>query len=455
MCQQFMKQVRLNCSPQEAFDWHRGDGVVQRLTPPWVAYEHLVRRGGLDVGATTSLTLKAGPLPVRWRSVHTACVEAERFTDTMVEGPFGFFEHSHLFEEDKGGCLLSDSLRYRLPFSPVSERVAGPFVRKTLERMFRYRHLITARDLASRQGASNTPPMTLAVSGASGVIGSALVPWLRSQGHRVLTLVRRQAAGADEIAWDPARGTLEKEKLQGCDVLIHLAGENIGDGRWTREKRQRIIRSRVDGTTLLAKAASSLEHGPRLFLSASAVGYYGDCHGETVTESSPCGGAFISEVCRRWEEAAERHWTRPDGRLVTLRIGVVLTPSGGALSRLLPFFKLGLGGTMGHGEQFMSWVSMEDVLGAMAHIMRTPSITGPVNLTAPNPITNRAFTRGLADHVNRFAVASLPSAAITGAFGAMGREVLLEGVNALPEVLQRSGYLFIHPSLAEALSEVL
>ncbi|BCS98826.1 hypothetical protein DSLASN_44580 [Desulfoluna limicola] len=455
MRRRFTKGVRLDCSPRQAFDWHRGDGVVERLTPPWVSWNQLVRQGGLEKGATTSLTLKIGPLPVHWHSVHTECVDGERFTDTMTKGPFGSFEHTHLFEPEGDGCHLTDTISYSLPLAPVSDLVAGSFVERDLERMFRYRHTITARDIASRVADENEAPKTIAISGASGVIGSALVPWLKSQGHRVLLLVRRQAAGEAEIAWNPARGTIEKEKLQGCDVLIHLAGENIGDARWTPEKRERIIRSRVDGTTLLAKAASELEDGPKLFLSASAVGYYGNRHGEAVVESDPYGKAFISEVCRRWEEAAQAHWTCPGGRLVTLRIGVVLTPSGGALARLLPVFKAGFGGTIGSGDQFMSWISMEDVLGAMAHIMRTPAICGPVNLTAPTPVTNREFTRTLASGVKRWAFTSLPSVAVTCAFGNMGREVLLEGVKALPDVLQKTGYQFYHPTLAEALDEVL
>lgn len=443
------------CSPREAFDWHKGDGVVARLTPPWVRYTHLERRGGLEAGASTTLTLKIGPLPVHWRSVHTACEEGARFTDTMVEGPFALFEHTHLFEADGSGCLLTDTIRYRLPLAPVSHWAAGSWVERDLARMFRYRHLITSRDLAMRRFTGGAPPMTLAVSGASGVIGSALVPWLRSQGHRVLTLVRRTASGADEISWDPGRGTLESEKLQGCDVLIHLAGENIGDGRWTPEKRARIIESRVAGTSLLARTVSRLENGPKLFLSASAVGFYGNRRADEVTETDPCGQAFISEVCRRWEEAAEANWTRPGGRLVTLRIGVVLTPSGGALARLLPVFRAGLGGPLGRGDQYMSWISMADVLGALAHIMGTPAISGPVNLTAPHPVTNREFTRTLAGGLKRCAVASLPAAAVTAAFGEMGREVLLEGVKALPDLLQKTGYSFIHPTLAEALDEVL
>lgn len=455
MCREFTRQVRLRCSPREAFDWHGGDGVVQRLTPPWIAYDKLRRHGGLEKGATTSLTLKAGPLSVPWRSVHTACVQGRGFTDTMVKGPFAFFEHTHRFEAEEGGCLLTDSLRYRLPWAPVSHGLAGGVVDRALARMFRYRHAVTSRDMASRLAAKGEPFRTVAVSGAGGVIGSALVPWLKSQGHRVVPLVRRRAAGAHEIAWDPVRGTLEKEKLKGCDVLIHLAGENIGDGRWTPAKRERIVRSRVEGTRLLARAASQVENGPRLFLSASAVGYYGHCGDEAVTESAPCGEAFISKVCRRWEEAATENWTRPDGRLVTLRIGVVLTPAGGALAGFLPVFRAGLGGPIGRGDQFMSWVSMEDVLGALAHIMRSPAVQGPVNLTAPHPVTNRGFAQALAAGLNRRAVIGIPSAVVTGAFGTMGREVLLEGVKALPGVLEQSGYAFIHPTLGDALSELL
>ncbi|VFQ45762.1 TIGR01777 family oxidoreductase [Desulfoluna butyratoxydans] len=455
MHRRFIRQLRLHCSARDVFDWHGGDGVVQRLTPPWVAYRDLRRRGGLEEGATTSLTLKLGPLPIHWHSVHTACSRDRGFTDTMVRGPFASFEHAHRFDEDDGGCLLTDTIEYRLPLAPLSHAVAGSFADKELERMFRYRHAVTARDIASRLAAAGEPRLTIAVSGACGIIGSALVPWLRSQGHRVKPLVRGKAPGDHEIAWDPVAGTVEHEKFKGCDVLIHLAGENIGNARWTPAKRERIMKSRLDGTALLARAASRHKDGPRVFLSASAVGFYGDRCDEAVTEAASCGGSFVSEVCRRWEEAAAANWTRPGGRLVTLRIGVVLTPAGGALARLLPVFKAGLGGTFGSGKQYMSWVSMEDVLGAVGHILRTPALEGPVNLTAPYPVTNRDFARILASSVNRCSFTTLPAAVITGAFGEMGREVLLEGVKALPGVLEQSGYGFVHPTLADALSEVL
>ncbi len=456
MYRRFVTRVRLKETPEAVFEWHQGRGVVERLTPPWIAYDHLVRRGGLEVGATTSMTLKWGPFSVDWHSVHTRCVEGSLFTDTMEKGPFHSFEHTHCFEAaEGGGCLLTDSLSYRLPVDRLSHPVMGSVVERDLERMFRYRHLITARDIASRMADGSASLKTVVVSGASGVIGSVLVPWLRSQGHRVLTLVRRKTVGDMEIFWDPARGILDPMSLEGCDVIIHLAGENIGDGRWTPEKRARIIRSRVDGTALLARTASRLEQAPPLFLCASAVGYYGNRHGVAVTESDPSGEAFISEVCRQWEAAAEAHWTRPGGRLVILRIGVVLTPSGGAMKRLLPLFKMGLGGGFGRGDQYMSWVSMEDVLGAMAHIMGTPDLSGPVNLTAPHPLTNRRVTEALARGVHRSVFINLPSGLVTAMFGDMGREVLLDGVKALPHALLQSGYQFIHPTLDALLDEVL
>ena len=449
------RSVALPCRAEEAFAWHEMPGVLERLTPPWVHYDNLKREGGISVGATTSMRLKVGPLSLGWRSEHTRYEPGRCFADRMVKGPFSRFEHTHTFENIGEGCRLTDELVYSLPMAPASNLVAKYWVRRDLERMFRYRHLITARDLARYTASAKTDKPVVAISGASGVIGSALVPFLLSQGYGVKTLVRRKPKVASEIFWDPEAGVMDAEGLSGCDVVIHLAGENIGDGRWTPEKRERIIASREKGTTLLTRTASSLENGPKLFLSASAVGFYGDCQCGAVSEKSCHGDAFISKVCHLWERAAVENWTRKEGRLVNLRIGVVLTPAGGALARLLPVFKAGLGGTIGSGKQYMSWISMEDVLSAMVHIMETPELSGPVNLTAPTPETNRGFTKTLARTVNRYALTHLPSPLVTAAFGAMGREVLLEGVKALPEALLDSGYTFIHPTLDSALSEVI
>jgi uncharacterized protein (TIGR01777 family) len=297
------------------------------------------------------------------------------------------------------------------------------------------------------------------ITGASGFVGSYLSKMLLEMGHRVTGLGTSPGhAFEDEyeqFVWmssDTTRPGPWQDSVAGSDIVINLAGRNIFKP-WTRAYKEAIYDSRVLTTRNLVEAMGDGWDGH--LLSASAVGYYGDCRADAVTERVGHGDAFISDVCRRWEEAAEANWTRPGGRLVTLRIGVVLTPAGGALARLLPVFKAGLGGTIGSGNQYMSWISMEDVLGAMAHIIRQPAISGPVNLTAPHPVTNREFTKVLAAGVKRFAFTSLPASAVTCAFGDMGREVLLEGVKALPNVLQKTGYTFIHPTLAEALDEVL
>ncbi|MCG8471470.1 MAG: TIGR01777 family oxidoreductase [Desulfobacterales bacterium] len=449
------RSVVLPCRAEEAFSWHEMPGVLERLTPPWVQYGNLKRQGGLEVGATTAMTLKMGPLDLGWKSEHTRYEPGRCFADRMVKGPFASFEHTHTFKAMEGGCCLTDEIRYSLPMEPVSGFLAGYWVKRDLERMFRYRHAITARDLGRFVGRFGRKKPMVAISGASGVIGSALVPFLKSQGYGVKVLVRRRAENDAEIYWNPAKGELDTQGLSGCDVVIHLAGENIGDGRWTPEKRAEIIASREKGTSLLARESSRLKSGPKLFLSASAVGYYGDCGEEPVSEQRGPGDAFISNVCHRWEKTAQENWNREDGRLVILRIGVVLTPAGGALARLLPVFRAGLGGVIGSGNQRMSWISIEDVLGVMAHIMDTPGLKGPVNVTAPHPESNRGFTQTLARTLGRFSFTHVPSSVVVGAFGDMGREILLEGVNALPRALLSSGYTFVHPTLESALSEVI
>jgi uncharacterized protein (TIGR01777 family) len=296
--------------------------------------------------------------------------------------------------------------------------------------------------------------MKIVIAGASGLIGSALVRALRGAGHDVRRLVRRAAVAApDEILWSPAAGELNPQDLRGTDAIINLAGENVGH-RWTPGRRERILRSRVDSTRTLVAAMAALKPAPSVFLSASAIGYYGDRGEETLTESSPIGHGFLPEVCLAWETHAQGA-ARQGVRTVVFRFGTVLATEGGALARMLPLFLLGLGGRLGSGEQWMSWVSLDDVIGAAMHALHDDRCAGPMNIAAPTPIRNREFTAALGRVLHRPAVLPAPAWALRIAFGEMADEALLASARTLPKRLNETGYVFRHPALEGALEAVL
>ena len=293
------------------------------------------------------------------------------------------------------------------------------------------------------------------VSGASGLLGSALAPRLTSEGHRVSRLVRR-AAGPGEIAWDPAAGSLDPAALEGADAVVHLSGENVG-ARWTTERKARIRSSRVASTRLLSEALAGLQRPPEVLVSASAVGIYGDRGDEVLTEESPPGDPdrdFLVAVTREWERAAEP--ARVEGiRVVHPRFGVVLSPSGGALRKMLLPFRLGLGARLGTGTQWMSWISIDDAVEAVHQALVDDGLEGPVNATSPEPVTNRDFTRTLGRLLSRPALFAVPGWALRLALGEMAEGTILSSTRAVPARLLQAGYRFGHPDLESALRHVL
>jgi uncharacterized protein (TIGR01777 family) len=297
--------------------------------------------------------------------------------------------------------------------------------------------------------------MDIAVTGASGLVGSALVPFLRGQGHRVLTISRRPR-GPDQIGWDPDRGQLDPSALEGLDATVHLAGEPIGV-RWTAARKRRILESRVRGTRLLAETLARLARPPRVLVSASGVGIYGNRGDTIVTEDtlpSEAAPDFLVEVAREWEAATQP--ARAAGiRVVHLRLGMVLSPAGGALGRMLPLFRSGFGGPLGSGRQWVSWVAIDDVMGAVAHALMTGDLNGPVNVTAPEPVTNRVLAKTLGRVLGRPALLPAPAAALRLVFGEMADAALLGSQRALPVRLLGSAYRFRFPSLEPALRSLL
>ena len=292
------------------------------------------------------------------------------------------------------------------------------------------------------------PPQRIAVTGASGLIGNALVGYLKSQGHTVQRLVRRAAVSSEEITWDPIAGTVDMEALAGVDAVIHLAGAGVSDKRWTKKYKSEILNSRLLGTTTIAKAVAIVK--PQVFISASAIGWYGESGNRAVVESDRVGDDFLAAVCREWESAAD---LAGDVRTVKLRTGLVLDPTGGALGKMLPIFRFGLGGKLSNGKQWWSWITLHDQIRAIAFLLEN-KISGPVNLTSPNPVTNSEFTAGLARAMHRPALFPVPALALKIVLGGFSSEVL-GSKKVMPQALTEAGFTFDYPHISSALERLV
>ena len=291
-------------------------------------------------------------------------------------------------------------------------------------------------------------PQRIAISGSSGLIGTALVGHLKSEGHTVQRLVRRAPVAADEVQWDPKSGFVDLSALAGVDAIIHLAGVGVGDKRWTKRYKSEILNSRLLGTTTIAKAVAELK--PQVFISASAIGWYGESGNRAVVETDRVGDDFLAAVCREWESAAD---LAADVRTVKIRTGLVLDPTGGALGKMLPLFRLGFGGKLGSGKQWWSWITLHDQIRAIVFALENP-ISGPVNVTSPNPVTNQEFTSALARALHRPALFPAPAIALKIALGGFSSEVL-GSKKVIPHVLQEAGFTWDYPHITEALNQLV
>ncbi|NIL96531.1 MAG: TIGR01777 family protein [Planctomycetales bacterium] len=295
--------------------------------------------------------------------------------------------------------------------------------------------------------------MKILISGSSGLVGSRLTALLKAEGHEVLALVRRPA-GSAEIHWDPVRGELDAGLLEGLDGVVHLAGENIAEGRWTAAKKERIRASRVASTDLLCRALAGLQARPAVLVNASAIGYYGDRGDQLLDEESPAGDGFLPEVCQAWE-AATQPASEAGIRVVRLRIGVVLSVEGGALQKMLLPFRLGAGGKVGSGRQYWSWISIDDLAGVINFALTNASLSGAVNAVAPQPVTNQQFTKTLGRVLGRPTILPMPAFAARLALGEMANDLLLASTRVAPTRLEAAGYTYRHPDLESALRHLL
>ena len=451
---EFVHRTRLNHAVADVFAWHMRPGALERLIPPWAGVTIESREGTPATGGRVSFRVRRGPTEIRIEVLHTDFELYRLFRDEQVRGPFTRWVHTHRFEpESGGGCTMEGHVDWELPMGAAGRLLGGSSVEAELERVFTFRHHRLQNDLdrIARYGT----PLRIAVTGSSGLIGRALCDVLTTGGHHVVRLVRsRKKQTSQDTLWDPIEGTVEKEGLEGLDAVVHLAGEPLLGLRWTEEKKKRIWASRVEGTEHLSRALASLRRPPKVLVSASAVGFYGNRGDKALSESAKQGRGFLAELCGAWEEAA-RPAARMGIRVVHLRTGLTLTPAGGALGTMLLPFKIGVGGRLGSGRQYVSWIDHDDLLSLIIHVIHTPSIRGAVNATAPYPVPNASFTGTLGRVLERPTLIPVPGLAVHALFGEMGREMLLQGQRVQPAVAETTGFEFMYPGLEESLRHQL
>ena len=449
----YRRATEVETSREDLIGWHGRPGAFERLAPPWTPTEVVERTGRpLEPGSRLGLRVKVGPFWRSWVAEHGECVPGAAFHDRQISGPFAVWEHAHRFEPVGAATRLEDVVRYALPFG-VLGRLGAAYARQEIDRMFAYRHCVTARDIRfhARYGGE---AMKVLMTGSSGLVGRALRSFLGGGGHQVRRLLRTASASDDAASWNQVDGTFAAGAFEGIDAVVHLAGESIAGGRWTAARKARIRDSRVIGTRQLCEALAGLDTPPKVLVAASAIGFYGDRGNKLLDESAGPGSGFLPEVCQAWE--AEVGQARERGiRVVNLRIGIVLSPLGGALAQMLLPFKLGVGGVLGGGAQYMSWIALDDLLGIVLHVLTDDSVSGPVNAVAPQAVTNREFTKTLGAVLSRPTVLPVPAVALRIALGEMADALLLASTRVDPAVLRTTDFEFAYPHLEGALRHVL
>ena len=433
----------------EVFAYHARPGAFRRLAPPWQKLEVREESGDVTSGRV-AFDVWFGPLKRHWVADMGSAMPGRQFVDRQVEGPFASWEHVHRFVPiDEDHSELLDHIEYSLPAGGFTDAVGEGPAGKTLSRLFRFRHERTRLDLGRHAVWADRPRLTVAIAGASGLIGSHLADYLTTAGHTVVRLVRGRDAGPGEVPWDPSTGALYHGALEGVDAIVNAAGVTL-NSVWTPGRKKAILDSRVQTTRTLAEAVARMDRPPSTFISLSAVGAYGSRGDEVITEQTPLGSGFLADVCREWEGAAAPA-AGAGARVVTLRLGIVLAARGGALGVMLPVFKTGIGGTLGDGSQYWSWVALDDLLAAFEWALHDEEVEGVVNVTTPEPLTNREVTETLGSVLHRPARLAAPGFVLRHGLGGMGSEMLLASQRALPVRLQGRGFRFSFPAFEDAL----
>jgi len=455
----FTHVAAMPASQQRVWSWYDAPEAFVRIMPEWERLTPL-ELGALEDGATTRFRMHLGPLRPVWVARHHDVEQGSAFSDRMERGPFGAWDHEHRITAKGATSSVDDSVTWRLPFHPLTGWTAPITVLPRLRTMFAFRSRRVRLDLKRIEATADLPRRRVLVSGSTGLIGTQVCAFLHAAGHEVVRLLRTSTSlpkhleGQPVVRWDDRTGDVLEGSLEGFDAVIHLAGAGIGDRRWSKARMALIRSSRTGPTTLLAERLAALKHPPEVLLSGSAVGIYGNRPDGTVDESAELGEGFLDEVAQAWESATQPA-SNAGIRVVHLRTGLVMTAAGGVLAKQLLPAKLGAGGPLGHGRQQISWISMDDEVHAIHHLMMHESASGPYNLTSPNPLPQRQFARTLGRVLRRPAFAPLPGFVLRVLFGRMARPLLLEGQAAVPTRLLESGFEFAHPELEDCLRHTL
>lgn len=452
----FFREISLPVSREAAFSWHQRDQAFERLKPPWENVSVESRSGGID-GGIVNLVTYVGWVRLRWKAEHSRFVENEQFFDKALSGPFRFWEHMHRFSEgisenDSGNrTILQDEINYRLRGGWLGNQLLGGWVRRKLGKMFDYRHFITRSDLIDHFAYQRISRKTIAVTGSSGLVGRSIVAFLETGGHRVISLSRTSDTRPKSGCWNPKTGEVKfADDLDSVDIFLHLAGYGIAEKRWSASVKHKIRESRTLTTEKLCEFLADRKMVREGFLCASATGFYGDRKDEILDEESSAGTGFLADVSQQWEAAAKK-MEEVGVRVVNLRFGVILSQKGGALSKMLLPFTLGIGGRIGSGKQYWSSISLLDAVRAIHYAMMEDGISGPVNVVAPSPVKVGEFAASLGRVLKRPAFFPLPAFAARLALGEMADHLLLASTRAVPKKLQEHGFRFRHESIEDSL----
>ena len=439
----------------DVFDWFERRGSFRRLMPPWEVAEEVRADETLENGAQRIFRFPMGPIKMTWVAEHLGYEPPEKFEDVMKKGPFRSWHHVHRFVEKDVGTVVHDEVEYKLPMGFLGRIFGSRNVRNRLDRMFRARELRLIRDLQRHSDFKHLPRKRILLAGSSGLIGRQLAAFLDTGGHEIWRLVRRAPKdGQNEIQWTPSEGLIDASSLEGFDIVIHLGGAGIGDRRWTKARMALIEKSRTESTELLAKTLANLSQKPDVFLVSSAIGWYGDRGDEILNEKSQPGSGFLPDTCLAWEASAE--FARKAGiRTIHARTGVVLDASGGAFEKMLLPAKMGAGGPIGFGRQWFSWISMDDQIYAMHHLVMSSDTEGAYNITSPEPLQQKQFAKALGRVLRRPAFMPTPPLAIWFLYGKMGVALTTESQRVMPARLTETGYRFQHQDAESALRDAL
>ena len=448
---------RFPVSSHVLFNWHEMPGAFLRLNPPFEPVELISHTGGIKDGAQVKIKIPIlGPIGIFWSLTHTGYVAGEKFEDHQVKGPFKSWQHRHLFKAiSETESELHDEIQFSLPFSILSEPLFGWLFKRKLTKLFHFRHQQTKCDLTVIERYKNSFPLPqrYLISGASGFVGKSLVSFLLTAGHSVSILSRKDTtlfpSEVIQIPWDPYQQELDSNAIEGFDHIIHLSGENVAS-RWSEKIKKRIIDSRVVTTLLLAETVKQLTKKPDSFISASGVGFYGTHTNSVVDENSPQGDGFLAEVVRLWENALSP-LKDSSVRTYCARFGIILSPDGGALKKLIIPFMLGIGGPIGMGRRMMSCISKSDVVYGLYHLTASKTSRGPINFCVPTAVSNLVFSQTLARILKRPCVAFVPPFILKIIFGKMADETILTSQNVSPKSLKESGFSFSFPSIESIL----